>query len=720
MKTSCFVLFGLVAAVLAAATVVEKCAGAQAAARGVYGAAWFVVLWGVLALLAGLYIVRRRLFRRPAAFMLHAAFAVILAGAFVTWSFGRRGTLHLRTGESAAAYAADGGALLPLPFSVRLDAFRVEYYPGTRAPMDFVGSISVAASDAAIAGDVAMNRIMRFRGWRFYMSTYDADGGGATFAVSCDPWGIGVSYAGYALLLASMLALLVSRREGMRRVSAAGALRGTAVAAALLAAVAPARAAGPPPVLPRETADEMGALYVCYNDRICPLSTLARDFTVKLCGTCDYRGLTPEQVLSGWMFWYDEWKREPMIRIRSADVRRRMGLDGRCARLIDFYPVMKAGEERLPADVDEKFNVVSMVGTGAVLRIYPYCDPADGALRWASQVDALPEELPAEEWIFIRRSMNYVNELVARCDFVRAGDVFARMRTWQQQRAGEALPSALRFGAERIYARADRSSAAAAVLLVAGFVAFIVVCRAMALGRDVGRRAATVFAMSVAAALCYVTALLGLRWCVSGHPPMSNGYETMQLMAWCALALTLVVRRRFAAALPVGLLVAGAALAVAAMGGSNPQITPLVPVLASPLLSVHVMLVMISYSLLAFLMLNGIAGLWLARRRPAESARLRTAGLLMLYPALFSLAAGIFVGAVWANVSWGRYWGWDPKETWALITMMVYALPLHGESIAAFRRPAVFHGWCAAAFVSVAMTYFGVNFILGGMHGYAA
>ncbi|MDE6857148.1 MAG: cytochrome c biogenesis protein CcsA, partial [Alistipes sp.] len=126
------------------------------------------------------------------------------------------------------------------------------------------------------------------------------------------------------------------------------------------------------------------------------------------------------------------------------------------------------------------------------------------------------------------------------------------------------------------------------------------------------------------------------------------------------------------------------------------------------------------YSLLAFLMLNGIAGLWLARRRPAESARLRTAGLLMLYPALFSLAAGIFVGAVWANVSWGRYWGWDPKETWALITMMVYALPLHGESIAAFRRPAVFHGWCAAAFVSVAVTYFGVNFILGGMHGYAA
>ncbi|MCM1150417.1 MAG: cytochrome c biogenesis protein CcsA [Alistipes sp.] len=191
-------------------------------------------------------------------------------------------------------------------------------------------------------------------------------------------------------------------------------------------------------------------------------------------------------------------------------------------------------------------------------------------------------------------------------------------------------------------------------------------------------------------------------------------------MACCTLGLTLLLRRRFALLRPFGCLIAGLALAVSTMGESNPQITPLMPVLASPLLCIHVMLVMAAYSLLAFLFFNGLTGTALSlAHRCEEAGRLAVMGRLMLCPAVFLLAAGIFVGAVWANVSWGRYWGWDPKEVWALVTLLAYAAALHTESLPRFRQPLFFHAFCAAAFLTVLITYFGVNFLLGGMHAYA-
>jgi ABC-type transport system involved in cytochrome c biogenesis permease subunit len=177
--------------------------------------------------------------------------------------------------------------------------------------------------------------------------------------------------------------------------------------------------------------------------------------------------------------------------------------------------------------------------------------------------------------------------------------------------------------------------------------------------------------------------------------------------------------------LPFGFLLSGFAMLVAWLGENNPQITPLMPVLSSPLLSAHVSLVMMSYALLAFTMLNGLFALILTvvRHHPAANAdalqSLSQLSLLLLYPAVFFLAAGIFLGAVWANVSWGRYWSWDPKEVWALITLMVYAVPLHRQSLPAFSRPMVLHAYLAAAFLAVLMTYFGVNYFLGGMHSYA-
>ena len=229
------------------------------------------------------------------------------------------------------------------------------------------------------------------------------------------------------------------------------------------------------------------------------------------------------------------------------------------------------------------------------------------------------------------------------------------------------------------------------------------------------RLADTFFRVSLYAAFLFQLFGYALRWYIGGRIPLSNGYETMQFMALCALFLACLCRRRFPFTVPFGFLLSGFALLVSYLGQMNPQITPLMPVLVSPWLSTHVSLIMMSYALFAFMMLNGILALCLRR-----SARmLMLLSRLLLYPATFFLGAGIFLGAVWANVSWGRYWAWDPKEVWALITFMVYGVAFHAHSLRIFRKPLFFHIYMIAAFLTVLMTYFGVNYILGGMHSYA-
>jgi ABC-type transport system involved in cytochrome c biogenesis permease subunit len=250
-----------------------------------------------------------------------------------------------------------------------------------------------------------------------------------------------------------------------------------------------------------------------------------------------------------------------------------------------------------------------------------------------------------------------------------------------------------------------------------GIVLFLFFVVRLGRGRLVPSWLVYVCDVLIVLAFVYLLLLFGLRWYVSGHLPLANGYETMQFMALSLLLLTLVMQRRFLLVLPFGFLLGGLTLLVSMMGQSNPQITHLMPVLQSPLLSLHVCVIMISYSLLAFTFLTGLAAL--LSRQEAFVQQLADVSRMLLYPALFCMAAGIFIGAIWANVSWGRYWGWDPKEVWALITLLVYAFAFHSESLPIFRRPRFFHIFMVLAFLTVLMTYFGVNFVLGGMHSYA-
>lgn len=467
------------------------------------------------------------------------------------------------------------------------------------------------------------------------------------------------------------------------------------------------------------------------------MQTLARDFTVKLYGKASYKGLTSEQVLTGWFFYYDDWKEEPCIRIKSNEVRSLLGVGGKFACLKDFFGTdgyklgdgMQYGtgikDNRGVSEANEKFSLISMVVSGSVWKIFPYVDSDTPGrnIAWYSLTDRFPVGVSAETGVFMRSSMNYVAEQVAHGDFRQVETLVDKIRAYQVREGGDYLPSHTRFQAEICYNRLNDSRPLAMLALALGFLSFVLYGRWMVRGRFPARWWIKVLFLFMVLLSFRLLLTIGLRGFVSGHMPMSNGHETMQLMAFFTTVIALILHRRMPVSLSFGFLLCGFSLLVSMMGETNPQITQLVPVLSSPLLSLHVTVIMIAYTLLAFIMLNGVTALVIYLFHPEDSreqtGRLQIISRLLLYPAVFLLAIGIFIGAVWANVSWGRYWGWDPKEVWALITMLVYALALHPASIGCFRRPMFFHLYVVMAFLCVLVTYFGVNFILGGMHSYA-
>lgn len=745
LKRTAFSLLGILLLILTIATILEKIYGTDFVNEYIYSSVPFVILWGVTAITSLLYIIKSKLHRQPVIFLLHLSLLFILAGAFTTWIYGEQGTMRVRQGEQQTSFTDSKGISHQLPFSITLNQFEIIYYKGTLAPMDFISHISVADKDChrQIQGKVSMNHIFSYQHYRFYQSGYSEDNEGSVFSVSHDPYGIGITYAGYTLLPLSTVFFFFSPQSRFRQLLKSPLLHRSLTVILLLFAFSLnsnfLKANSPSPkVLPREVAEHFGDLYILYNNRICPLQTFARDFTVKLYGSSSYKGLTPEEVLTGWLFYYDSWKNEPIIRIKSNEARKLLEIEGNYARLKDYISTIneyklekmmnhiRSGEQvtdkRGIEEADEKFNIINLVCTGAMMKIFPCRNIAGKTLEWYSQSDQLPQDMDNDKWVFIRKSMSYVNEMIVMKKYNDACLLLEKIKKYQQKECDGLLPADNKFKAEKIYNQFDYSKSVAMACICIGLICFIYYCHCMASQKRTSRKAIIILNILLWIVFTYLSAAICLRGYVSNHLPLSNGFETMQFMAWCTLLLTFLLQRKFAMLLPFGFLLCGLTLMVSMLGESNPQITQLMPVLQSPLLSIHVVVIMIAYSLLAFIMLNGVTAVILHQSQKEckeQIERLQIISQIILYPAIFLLAIGIFIGAVWANVSWGRYWGWDPKEVWALITMLVYALALHPRSLPWFHRTMFFHVFCITAFITVLITYFGVNFLLGGMHSYA-
>lgn len=712
----------LIIACMGGATIIEKLNGKEYAAELIYGSWWFVSLWAILTAVAFAVIIKAKMHRKPAVLLLHCSFAVILLGAFVTHVSAEEGSVHLRKGMQISAFIDKESMVHRLPFTLQLTEFDVVHYPGTDAVMDYRADIVAKVDGEERAICVSMNNIGRVGDYRFYQSSYDMDGEGTELLVAHDPYGIAITYFGYVLLLVSLLWIMFSKHTYMRRLYRIA----TRPALALMLLFALCGNASAATTVNKDVADEMGQVAVLYNGRICPLNTAAVEFVTKLSGRASWEGLSANEIFLSWMIYYSEWESEPIIQVKNADVQSLLGISGKWASVRDFYTSRheyklqdRANDGTLPEatrkavrDVDEKLQVVSMFYNGEMLRIFPLA--TDGKLSWyAPGSTELPRHTPEAEFQFVNHAMDHLVKCILNNDVSGAKTLIAKIRLYQKEKAADVLPSAAMLRAETVY----NALQSARWVVMACLTLSLVFCLLSFRRRQWCWQTASHTAFIVLQA-AYLTSLIILRWCVSGHVPLSNGFETMLFMAWSTAVASLAVMRRIPVMKAFGPVVASFCMLVSMIAVGSPKITQLMPVLQSPLLSIHVAVVMMAYALFAILTLLAFRCLLLRNADSDELPRLTALSRFLLYPAVSLLAIGIFIGAVWANVSWGTYWSWDPKETWALITLMIYAVPLH-QTVIPEHRPRLYHSYVLLAFLTVLITYFGVNYFLTGMHSYA-
>lgn len=736
LKNLILVVATAIILILITATIVESSKGTAFVRQHIYTSAWFVVLWAALVVAAAVYIVLRKNKSNvsTSVLLVHASFLVILLGAFTSWNMAESGTIHLRQNETTSTMKDEEGKTKELGFEVSLKNFNVVNYPGTDAPMDYVTTLTANTQEIK----VSMNNIGSFNGYRFIQSGYDSDMQGTTLGVYHDPWGIGITYTGYALLFISLIATMASKKTRMRHLyrkalSLQGAKAWAVTALLAVSSFATSANAQEMVKIDGDIADDFGKICVLYNSRITPINTVATSFVTKLCGKPTWDGLSSNQVFAGWIFDVPYWETVKMIEIKEKKAQELLGINGKWASFDDFWdsynnykldaPLKKAykdGDTKLQKqlrDADEKFNIIRMLYGGEMLKMFPYAGK-QGHMQWFAPGQPLGNlKLDEKELVFIKKSMDYLAESIITGDKARAEEIAKKIYSYQHVRGKAVVPTKFRIYTETFYNKTNAQRLPVMLYLTLSLLLAIVSTLSLNNGKQ--KKTRLVSSVLTWVMLIHTTLLLTLRWFVSDHLPMSNGYETMQFMAWATLIVTLVMQKRFLPVKQFGPLLSSFALLVAMITDGNPQITQLMPVLQSPLLSVHVMVIMFSYALFGLTALIGLQGL-IAHHRKQEEKEQQLAALsqFLLYPAVALIAIGIFIGAIWANVSWGRYWSWDSKETWALITMLIYSAPLHAD-IKWLRKAQHMHIYMLLAFLSVLMTYFGVNYFLSGMHSYA-
>lgn len=706
MKQLPFILLLILTILLAVATFAEKQFGTPFALHHFYGSWWMITLWAATTITALSLCINTLYKSRKPAFLFHSAFGLILVGALTTYIMSERGQIHLREDGMTES-------TIEIPFAVSLIKFEMDYYTGTKTPADYISHLLVKDEGQTFETIVSMNNIFKYRGFRFYQASYDSDHKGSILSVSYDPYGIAITYTGYLLLLLSMIGLLIDKNGRFRKLIKSLGI----IILILLPNFASAQR-----TLNREEAKAFGQLSMYYNGRIVPVDTYARDFTKKITGKSSYKNFNAVQVLAGWVFFPEDWQEEPMIKIKDNNIKQFIQEEPQNRlRLSDFFNagIYKLSYADFPAqskgvrETEEKISLLMSQHSGSTLTIFPQGN------HWYAATDDL-SEIQSGDTLFISKVLLMIRETLNQENRESMLNLFEKIAAYQHNRAEKGAISSVKTQAELFYNKFDIIGLLFKINLTFGILAYAIFIFSFLSGKKIWLAKPLTFSLIIFSSIL-LSLSIGLRWYISSHIPMSNGYETMVFIAWCITAVSLFFGRKHDFIPAVGLLLSGFALLVASLGAMNPGITKLIPVLQSPWLSIHVSTIMISYALFAFMTFNGITALILHFSSPKSDkyvTRLQRISQILLYPALFTLTAGIFVGAVWANVSWGRYWGWDPKEVWALITMLIYSFAMHTQTLKIFRNPLFFHVFTILAFFSILMTYFGVSFFFGGMHSY--
>lgn len=652
-----------------------------------------------------------------------------------------------------------GSIYKELPFELKLFDFSIERYPGSRSPSSFESDVLLTDRNKQFRHRqlIYMNNILKYKGYRFYQSSYDPDEKGTVLSVNRDRLGTFVSYLGYFLAGLGMLIGLILKGNRFGQLSAElrklrSIKKGMALTVLLFLHVVafgqPAQRHQQLVPVSREHAARFGKLPVQDNGgRIEPVNTLSNEILRKINRNSVYKGLNSDQVMLGMMASPDVWQHEPIIRATHPQIQEILGsrekyhafsaffrgdqylLQGYLEQAYQKKNALRSKFDNEIIRLDERVNITYLVFSGDFMRLFPVS--GDSTHTWYNHQDirgkTIHQDSVFAENIFylyiqeVQKSLNSGN-------WKAPDDILGAIEQFQHQHGSAVIPASSRISLEILMNKTDIFSRISKYYGLIGLTLLLLQFTGLFYTRLKLRVPVTIFIILIIIVFIAHTVGLGMRWYLSGHAPWSNGYEALTYVAWAAVLAGLIFASRSSITLSVTSILAFLILFVAHLSWMDPQITNLVPVLKSYWLVMHVATITASYGFFALSALLAFVNLMLmilrtARRDKYLQLNIREfTGILemSLIIGLFLLTVGIFLGAVWANESWGRYWGWDPKETWALITVLVYAFILHMRLIPGLKGIYSFNLASLLGIGSVLMTYFGVNYYLSGLHSYAS
>jgi cytochrome c-type biogenesis protein CcsB len=649
-----------------------------------------------------------------------------------------------------------GPEVITLPFVIKLEDFVLDRYPGSTSPSGYKSNVVLIDPSKGIEEpyEIFMNNILKYEGYRFYQSSYDQDEKGTILSVNHDMAGMLITYAGYALLILFILLSLVNPSSLLWR-SSAGMWRNSSkkVLTSLFVMIVSCSSLIANPsktVIDKEQAEEFGTILIQdQKGRTKPLYTLSTDILRKINRQNSYKGLTPMQVFLGFTLDFENWQDEKIIKVSSRELRAYLGITGDYAavnQIVEFggsggYKLSalieevfsKPSSERDKFDkevikVDERVNIIVMMARGEFLKMFPLRDGTD---HWGLPSEALPNAIHENDSVYLSNILPLYSAALFEGSRTgnnsQADQYLNSIIEYQRRFAGYELPSESKVKAEIFYHKSLIFEKLFPFYATTGIIMLGVLIYLIIAGKKRRNIIIKGLGLLILGGFLFHTLGLGLRWYISGHSPMSNGYESMLFISWVTVLAGLIFSRNSFLTLAATAVLASLTLMVAHLSFMDPEITALVPVLQSYWLTLHVSVITASYG---FFGLSAILGLIvlilysLSGKRNLKNTLptiddLTVINYRSMTLGLYFLTIGTFLGAVWANESWGRYWGWDPKETWSLITMIVYAFIVHSRMIKGVNSVFSFNIMSLFGFSSVMMTYFGVNYYLSGLHSYA-
>src|SRR5450759_5127928 len=646
-----------------------------------------------------------------------------------------------------------GSKVTTLPFAIKLNEFILERYPGSASPSGYKSDVVLLDKSENVEKPfmIFMNNILKYKGYRFYQSSFDRDEKGTILSVNHDMAGMLVTYTGYGLLFIFILLSLLNKKAAFHTINAGywnSAIRKTIPAILLILFLSGMTNANAQKLVPEKSvAGEFGKVLVQdQKGRTKPLFTLSNDILRKVTRENEFEGLTSMQVFLGLYFDFSNWKDVPLIRIANTGIQRKLGINGKYASftgLVDLegkgtYKIAeevnaayaKAPSERSKTDkeimkIDERINIVYMIYKGDFLKLFPL---KNGTHDWGSPQEALQKAVSKDDSLYLQSIIPVLEEALQTNNIASARQVSGSIGDYQKRFSQYALPSESKTNAELLYYKLGIFERLFPFYATIGLIMLIGLITMVIRGKKETSLFVKVLGWLLFAGFLFHTLGLGLRWYIAGHSPMSNGYESMIFISWVTLLAGFIFSRRSSFALSATAVLASMTLMVAHLSFMDPEITNLVPVLKSYWLTLHVSVITGSYGFLGLGAILGLITLILLslsndknRDRIANTIdELTVINFKTLTLGLYFLTIGTFLGAVWANESWGRYWGWDPKETWSLISIIIYSIVIHSRRISGMKDIFTFNLLSLFAFSSVLMTYFGVNYYLSGLHSYAA